>query len=67
MVKVEMEQNEGTGITAFIFTSSNGSPDDLGLLDKIKVAVLGNHDRIGNFIQSDTLVIKTRVPTQIIS
>jgi hypothetical protein len=64
MIKVEKEENSETGITAFIFTASNEG--ELSTLDKLKVAILGNHDRIGNFVNSNTLVIKTRVPEKIL-
>jgi hypothetical protein len=64
MVKVEMEENSTTGITAFVFTSS----DEQGLktLDKLRVAILGKHESIGNFIKSNELVIKTRIPEKIL-
>lgn len=60
MIKVEMQEKEG-GLTAFAFEAS--SEADLGMLDKLRVAILGVHLKRGGYINSNRFVMETRIET----
>jgi hypothetical protein len=58
MVKVEMQEDEKSGVLAFAFESSNGSKDDLNVIDNLRVAIMGQHPKRGGYINSNRLVIE---------
>ncbi len=61
MIKVTRTENAQTGVTGFVFECN--SADDHETLDKMRVAFLGeNIPKRGNYSNSNTLVIETKIP-----
>lgn len=55
MVKVEMEKDEARGIVKLAFECSRDEDHDI--LDAVRVALLGGHEKEGGYIHSNRFVI----------
>lgn len=60
MIKVTKTENEQTGVTGFVFECNTS--DDHETLDKLRVAILGDNPKRGNYENSNTLVIECKIP-----
>lgn len=58
MVKCEMETNEEAKIIALSFTSS--TDNELDVLDAIRTAMFGDHDKRGGYVKSNQLVVQIK-------
>lgn len=58
MVKVEMQEDGKTGVLSFAFESSNGSKEDLNVIDNLRVAIMGTHPKRGGYVDSKRMVIE---------
>jgi hypothetical protein len=66
MIKVTRTDNETTGVTGFVFECNTA--DDLQTLDMMRVAFLNNDvPKRGNYSNSNTLVIETKIPKTTLS
>lgn len=54
-VKVEMERDEAKGIVALAFECSREEEHEV--LDAVRVAVLGDHEKSGGYINSNRFVV----------
>lgn len=55
MVKVEMQRNAETGVIALAFEGSR--EEDHEVLDAVRVALLGDHEKRGGYINSNRFVV----------
>jgi hypothetical protein len=63
MIKLTRTENAQTGVTGFVFECN--SADDHETLDKLRVAILGDKiPKRGNYSNSNTLVIETKIPVE---
>lgn len=60
MIKVEVNTNEATGVSTFVFGCNSES--DLPNMDLLRVAFLGDHPKRGKYENSNTLVIEAKIP-----
>jgi hypothetical protein len=58
MVKVEMLRNEEKKVISLAFESSNA--EDLDILDVIRVALMGDHEKRFGYVNSQRLVIEIK-------
>jgi hypothetical protein len=54
-VKVEMEKDEEKGIVALAFECSR--EEDHEILDAVRVAILGDHEKKGGYLNSNRFVV----------
>lgn len=55
MVKVEMQRNDEKGIISLAFECSK--PEDHEILDAVRVAIMGNHEKTGGYLNSSRFVV----------
>ena len=60
-IKVEIEEDKESGITAFAFQAQSDA--DLETLDKLRVAIMGVHPKRGGYVDSSRFVMQTRIDT----
>ena len=57
-VRVQMEKNEEAKIVALKFECNSES--DHEILDAIRVAMFGDHEKRGGYVDSNTLVVQVK-------
>ena len=55
MVKAEMQVDETTGVIALAFEASR--EEDYDVLDAIRVAIMGDHEKRGGYLSSNRFVV----------
>ena len=61
-VKVEMQRDENTGVIALAFECSKEEEHEI--LDAVRVAILGKHEKRGGYIHSNRFVVHIKEDTE---